>query len=203
VIVLARLLARVVGIVLMALIAAVGLAAAVFCIQGDHDTLSLSALAAHARLPLVRGNVDAFLSQLTASGSVAWLALGCGIAAIGLGLILLIGIWVTPRPRRIVLERDDMGSLGALRRPLARLAARRAEQPDEVRRARARARARRRRDGGRIHVTARAATPAGGGQARTAATASLAALDDELPLRVRVTGRRPSRRDRRHSEATR
>jgi len=200
---LARLLARLVGIALLWLTALAGIAAAIFSIQGAHGTLSLPGLASDIRLPVVRAQVGGFLAHLAAPGSVAIIALLCGVGAILAGLLLLAGTWLSPRPRRIVLERTRAGSLGALRRPLALAAAARAEQPEEVRRARARARARRRGDGGRVRVHARAAMPAGRRQARGSATAAVAALADGLPLRIRVKGHPPRRRERRHPEAFR
>ncbi|HEX5192191.1 MAG TPA: hypothetical protein VFW09_05250 [Solirubrobacteraceae bacterium] len=190
----ARLLSRLVGLLLLTLVAAVGIVAAVFCIQGDHGTLSLPRLAAHLRLPQLRDNVGSFFDQVTAPGPVAIIAVLCGLAAVALGLLLLVGAWVSSRPRRIVFERTPEGSLQSLRRPLGRLAAERAAAPAEVSTARARARAARAGAGGRLRVSGRAATHVDRRRAQASAAASVAQLTADLPLRTRITMRRPGRR---------
>lgn len=196
-ILLARLLARLLGIALVALLALAGLAAAVFGIQGGHRTLSLAALAGHLRLPQLRADTGRFLTQLTAPGPVALVAAVCGAGAVLLGLVLLLGAWTRPRPRRIVLARTTDGSLGALRRPLSRTLTARLVKHDEVQQARTRARPRRRGAGGRIRVTARAAAGTERRQARTVARAESARWLQGLPLQIRVSSRRPSRSARR------
>jgi hypothetical protein len=195
-IVFARLLARLIGFALLVVIAAAGIVAAVFCIQSGHATLSLPALASDLQLPQLRDHVGDLLGSIEAGGPVAILAVLCGLGAVAIGLLLAAGAWLTPRPRRIVLERTEHGSLGSLHRPFAALAARSAEEPDEVAGARARARAGRRRDGGRLRVMARTARHNDPRRAKGQAQASVAQLTDGLPVRVRVTARPPSRRDR-------
>jgi hypothetical protein len=199
----ARLLSRLLGFVLLVLLAAAGLVAAVFCIQGDHDTLSLPALADDLSLGQLRDHVGGFLDQITASGPIAVIAVLCGVGAVVVGLVLLAATWLRARPRRIVLVRTEHGTLGALQRPLARLAASQAERPDEIARARARALAGRTGDGGRLRVRARTIEHTDPRRAQVQARASVAQLTDGLPLRLRVTARRPNRRVAARSRPTR
>ncbi len=198
-IVLARALSRLVAIALMALLAVAGGAAAIFCIGSGRGTLALASLAADAHLPQLRSAVDSFLTQLTAAGPVAIVAALCGAGAVVLGGLLIAGAWVTPRPRRIVLEHTEDGTLGALRRPLARAVADRALMPAEIGRAHARAWSRRRRDGGRVRVTVHAVPGGARRPAGEAARAALKAAGDGSLLRVRVRAHGASRRDRRRA----
>jgi len=90
----ARALARLLALVLTTTLAVVGLAVAVFSVQGDRSTLSLPNLVRQARLDDVHAHVGVFLSQLEAPGPIAKVAALAGAGAVLLGLMLLFGVLV-------------------------------------------------------------------------------------------------------------
>lgn len=184
---LARLLAQLLGILLLAALAVAGAAAAVFCIQGGHGTLSLPGLASDLHLAQLRDTIGSFLARLQTPGPVAVISAVSGAGAILLGLVLLIGSLVSPRERLIVLSDGDAGQIAARRHALVQVAGDLAEQPRSVQHARVRARPLRRRTGGRIRVRVDASPEdATDGQATRAVTSALAPLTESLPIRARV-----------------
>ena len=199
-IIVSRLLARVIAIALAVLIAAAGIAAAVFCIGSGHGTLSLPGLASDLHLPQLRADVDYFLNRTTRRGSVAVLAALGGAAAILLGLMLLAGCWISPRPLRIVLARTSIGCLATRRRALAHLARDHAAACPQIARSRARAWPRRSRDGGRVRLRVRAASETDRRTARQVARDRLQPFDG-LPVEVTVRARRATRHDRHQAAA--
>lgn len=152
---LARLLAQLLGVLLLVAMAVAGAAAAVFCIQGGHGTLSLPGLASDLHLAQLRDTIGSFLARLQADGPVAVISGVSGAGAILLGLVLLTGSLVSPRERLIVLSDGDRGQIAARRRALAQAAADLAEQPRSVQHARVRARPWRRKTGGRLRIRVR------------------------------------------------
>jgi hypothetical protein len=66
-------------------------------------------------LPAVRRHVGHFLSQISAPGDTAGLALVCGIGAILLGLLLLRGTLRSAKERLVVLEAGSDGATLAAR----------------------------------------------------------------------------------------
>ena len=199
-IIISRLLARLIAIALAVLIAAAGIAAAVFCIGGGHGTLSLPGLASDLHLPQLRADVDYFLNRTTRSGPVAVLAALGGAAAILLGLMLLAGCWISPRPLRIVLARTSIGCLATRRRALAHLARDHAAAGPKIARSQARAWPRRSRDGGRVRVRVRATSETDRRTARQVARDRLQPFDG-LPVQVTVRARRATRHDRQQAAA--
>lgn len=183
---LAHALSRLVGTLLLALISAAGLAAAIFCIEGGDDTLSIPRLASYIHLPTLRRAVGTELRTLEAHGPVAWVSLGCGVGAIALGIVLLTGVLVPVRERLVILTRDDAGETAARRRALAAVAAALASEPRTVLRARAWARPTRHSPGGRVQIRAEHLGTADRDQVTHAVNDSLRELADSLPLEVSV-----------------
>lgn len=177
------------GALLLAL-AALGLAAAVFSLQGDSGALSLPTIARHFQLPALRELVGDYLSSLERSGPTAWISVGAGAAAIGLGLLLVIGALVPRRERVLVMQHQEGESLlVARRRPLTQIARALAEQERGVTVAKVRLRAGRWRLGGRLSVAAfhpRTRVPE---EVVARVSAAIAPLTDAFGLRSAVRAR--------------
>lgn len=184
-ILLARGLVRVLAFVLLVVLAVVGLAIAVFSIQGGTATLSLPHLATILHLAALRDKVGTFLDSLAASGPVAIVALLCGLGAVLLGLLLLAGL-LAPRRERLVTLRDDAdGSIAARRRVLARLGQSLTEGVRGVTGAKVRARPARRR-GGTLAVRATRSRTASADEVRGRVEESLGPLTDPWDLKAKV-----------------
>lgn len=182
-----RALTRLITFFLLAALALAGLAVAVFCIEGGSDGLSLPALARHAQLPQLRQEVGGFLDALESSGPVAKLSALGGLAAMALGLLLLVGVLRSRRDRLALLDSGEQGTLAARRRPLAQIASALVEQARGMAQTRARVRPRRRRRGGRLRI--RIDQPRGAATDETIkerATSALAPLTEPFGLRPRV-----------------
>jgi hypothetical protein len=153
VILLLRAVARFVVLVLLVALALVGLAAAVFSIQGGDSPLSLPGLAEHTRLPEVEETVGDYLDQLEADGPLAKISALAGVGAVLAGVLLLLGVLAPRRKRLVIFDNGEAGRLGARRRTLAGVAEALAEQARGVTQARARVRPRGRLRIGRLRVT--------------------------------------------------
>src|SRR5436305_4190467 len=164
---LARLLARVVGFVLLLALAAAGILLAVFCIGTGTHGPSLGGLARLLSLHSVRDTVGHWLARVEAPGSVAVIAGVCGLGAIALGLLLIAGVLVPRRERLVQLTEDERGKLAARRRPLAQVATALVEPVGGVTEARVRVRPFRR-IGGRLSVRASRTALADAGEVRRA-----------------------------------
>jgi hypothetical protein len=117
-----RVLARMVGVILMIVLALFGLAVAMYCFDAVIG-LGSARPDRLLHLPSVRDHVGRFLSQVAAPGPNAGLALLCGLGAIVLGILLLIGVLGRRRQRLVLLETDhETGALAARRRPLGDMA---------------------------------------------------------------------------------
>ncbi len=113
---------RLVEVLLMLAIALVGIGVGLYCLSG---LISLGSARPDRllHLPTVRRHVGHFLSQLTASGSTATLALAGGVVAVIIGLLLLRGLLGSRRERVLVVEDDaEQGGLYARPRILSRMA---------------------------------------------------------------------------------
>lgn len=192
---LARSLTRLVGSLLIVALALVGAAAAVFCIQGGHGTLSLAGLASDLHLAALRHTVGIYLLRLRSPGPVAFVSAFAGAGAVLLGLVLLVGALVPRRERLVVLAGGEQGQIAARRRALAQAAALLAEQPRGVLGAKARARPWRRKPGGRLRVRVRTdhAQGSSDGELIQAVTGALAPLTGPLPVHARVRAKRSRR----------
>jgi Family of unknown function (DUF6286) len=184
-ILLARALVRLVSFVLLVVLALAGLTLAVFCIGTGTTGLSLGGLANALDLASLRDTVGSWLDQLEAEGSVAAIAALCGLAAMLLGLILLLGVLVPRRERLVTLWISDRGVLAARRRPLSRAATALVEQVRGVTEARVRVRPRRR-AGGRLIVRASRTRAADPGELERAVHEQLRALTDSFALEPRI-----------------
>jgi hypothetical protein len=185
VIVLARILARVVGFLVCVVLALGGLVLAVFCIGTGTHGPSLGGLARLLSLPSVRTTVGSWLTRMEAPGSVAVIAGLCGLAAIALGFLLIAGVLVPRRERLVQLAEDERGKLAARRRPLAQIATALVEPVRGVTVARVRVRPFRR-SGGRVSVRASRTARADADEVRRAVAEQLEALTGPFKLRARV-----------------
>jgi hypothetical protein len=185
-----RLIARLLAFVLLVALALLGLAVAVFSIQGDGGTLSLPRLAEYFELPELRAHAGRWLDQLEEPGPVALASLGGGAAAIAAGILLLAGTIVPPRERFLVVEEEDDGRLAGRRRAVAQAARSLAEPVRGVTAAKVRVRPRRRGRGGRLAVVAVHPRTVAGSEVEERVREVLVPLSEGFSLRARVRARR-------------
>jgi hypothetical protein len=188
-----RLLAAVLGFLLLVVIAVGGIVVAIFCLRGDSATLSLDHLASLISLPDLRDKIGPFLESLEADGPAAALAALCGAGAILLGIGLLVGALVPRRERVLIVERGDRGTIAARRRAAADALADLAERPREILSAKAKVSPNRKRAGGRARIKL---TEAAGTDERPQAERSRAELDQlgtSLSLKLQSVRRAPRR----------
>jgi hypothetical protein len=117
-----RALARMVGVVWMLVLALFGLAVAMYCVDA---LVGLGSIRPDRllHLPSARDHVGRFLDQLAAPGSIAGLALLCGLGAMLLGILLLVGLFGRRRQRLVILDHEPgTGAIAARRRPLGEMA---------------------------------------------------------------------------------
>jgi hypothetical protein len=116
-----RTLVRLIGVLWMLVLALFGLAVALYCVDA---LVSLGSIRPDRllHLPTVRRHVGRFLAQLAAPGSTAGLALLCGLGAMLIGVLLLIGVIGRRKQRLVILEQDRTGAIAARRRPLGDMA---------------------------------------------------------------------------------
>ena len=124
-----RVLARMVGVIWMLVLALFGLGVAMYCVDA---LVGLGSVRPDRLLDLpgVRDHVGRFLDQVAAPGPTAGLALLCGLGAMLLGVLLLIGVLGRRKQRLVILEHGDQtGAIAARRRPLGEMAARSPNPP--------------------------------------------------------------------------
>ncbi len=182
---LARVLARIVGFVVLVALAAAGIVLAVFCIGTGTHGPSLGGLARLLSLASVRDTVGQWLTRLEEPGSVAVIAGLCGLGAIVLGLLLIAGVLVPRRERLVQLTDDEQGKLAARRRPLAQVATALVEQARGVTEVRVRVRPFRR-TGGRLSVRASRTGQTEADEVRRAVSEKLESLTEPFKLKARV-----------------
>ncbi len=113
-----RALVRVVGALWMLALALFGLGVAMYCFDAVIN-LGSARPDRVLDLPAVRRHVGRFLDQVTAPGSTAGLALLCGLGAMLLGILLLMGVLGRRRERLVALEQDGQtGVIAARPNPL-------------------------------------------------------------------------------------
>lgn len=182
-----RAVTRLFTFLLLTALALVGLAVALFCLEGGREGLSLPALARQVHLPQLRHDVGRFLHTLEGSGPVAKLSALGGLGVAALGVLLLVGVLRSRRDRLALLEAGEQGTLAARRRPLGQVASALVEQVRGISPTRARVRPRRRGRGGRLYI--RIERPAGAAShdaAKQQATSALSPLTEPFGLRPRV-----------------
>jgi len=184
-ILLARLLVRLLSFLLLVLLALAGLMLAVFSIGTGTSGPSLGGLASLLRLADLRDTVATWWGQLEADGPVAVVAGLCGLGAIVLGLVLLVGLLVPRRERLVKLASDGNGTVAARRRPLGQAAGTLVEQTRGVTDTKVRVQPGRR-SGGRLRVRASRPRAAEAAQVRGAALEHLRNLTDPFELKARV-----------------
>ena len=123
-----RVMARLVGSLLMVVLALFGLGVAAYCFDGFIG-LGAARPDRLLGLPAAQRDVGHFLAQLATPGNTAGLALICGIGTILLGLLLLRALLGSSKERLVVLDTDaDGATLAARRRALQSMAKVLAEQ---------------------------------------------------------------------------
>jgi hypothetical protein len=189
----ARLIARLIALVLSATLAVAGLAVAAFSAQGGTSALSLPSLARHLRLDDLRVSAGILLADLQAGGPVAKVAALAGAGAVVFGVLLLFGVLARGRERLVVLRSDDAGTVAARPRALGQAAVTLGEQSRDVLRAKAKATPRRHGTGGRLRLIAYHAQSSDGNGTATASRDRVRALAESFSLGVRVRSRVPRR----------
>jgi hypothetical protein len=189
----ARLIARLIALVLSATLAVAGLAVAVFSVQGRTSFLSLPSLARHLRLDDLRVSAGILLADLQAGGPVAKVAALAGAGAVVFGVLLLFGVLARGRERLVVLRSDDAGTVAARARALGQAAVTLGEQSRDVLRAKAKATPKRHGTGGRLRLTAYHAQSSDGTGTATVSRDRVRALAESFSLGVRVRSRVPRR----------
>ena len=116
-----RVFGRMVGVVWMLVLALFGLAVAMYCVDA---LVGLGSVRPDRLLglPGVRRHVGRFLDQVAAPGSTAGLALLCGLGAVLLGIVLLIGALgsrktTADRERRLRARGVDDAGLARIHSP--------------------------------------------------------------------------------------
>ena len=188
-----RLLAGLLGFLLLVVLAVGGVGVAIFCIRGGTATLSLAHLASLLSLDGLRDTVGPWLESLEADGPAAALAALCGAGALLLGLGLIVGALVPRRERMRIISREDRGTVAARRRAAGSALADLAERPREILGAKVRVRPNRKRPGGRARLKLTEAAGTDERPKAEQARAELSELAQSLSLKLQSVRRRPRR----------
>ncbi len=188
-ILLLRAVARLLTITLFVVLAVCGLAIAIFSIGGSRTgDFNLSGLARLVGLGELRSQVGGLLADLARPGPVAGIAVLCGLAAIAVGVLLLVGMLWPRRERLVVLERTAEGTLAARRRVLGRAAGALAEQARGITATKVKVKPGRWR-GARLSVRASYSPAQESQDVRQRTLRALAPLTEAFGLRTRVRPR--------------
>jgi len=193
-VILLRALVRLLGFLMLVVLAVAGLALAAFSIQDGESGLSLPALADALRLHDLSDSVDSSLSALERSGSPDLVSLLIGLGLMALGVLLAAGVFVPARERLVSLESEE-GRLAARRRPLAQVARALAERGEGVTTAKTKVRPGRRR-GGKVKVRADHTRMTAPGAAKERVERELLPLSDGFGLKPEVRTRPADRGSR-------
>jgi hypothetical protein len=181
-----RTLSRLVGMLLMLVLALAGLALALYCLDG---VFGLGSARPDRLLGLVsvRNRVGRFLDQLGVSGPTARLALLCGLAAMLLGVLLVVGTVRRRRSRVAILDTVGGGTLAARPRPLRAIARALAERADGATAVtRPKLALSRRGRGGRLTVRASRARTSEENEVRSEIASRLEPVTEPFGLRPRI-----------------
>lgn len=180
-ILLLRGLVRLVAFLLLVAFAAAGLAVLVGAFDPSWATSLVS-------LPELRDTVGRWFDALAADGPIAVFSALGALAAIVLGVLLLVGVFVPRRDRTVTLESTDTGELSARRGPLSQVAAALAERARGVADTRVKVRGSRQ---GRARIEVRADLPrtAEAEPVRDAITERLDVLTGPFALKAHVRTR--------------
>lgn len=195
--VLARALARLVGAIWMLVLALLGLGVALYCVDA---VISLGSARPDRllHLPAVRRHVGRFLDQVAAPGPTAGLALLCGLGAMLLGILVLLGTLRSRKQRLVVLEQDASNGTLAARpgtlRAMARALAEQASGATSVKRPKLALSRRGRR--GRLTVTASRARTSDRREVERALREGLEPISGPFGLEPRVRVRLGERGER-------
>lgn len=181
-----RLLARLIGFVLMLALALAGLAIAVFSIEAGPDGLSIPGLADLLNLSGLREEVGSLLGQLETSGIDLKPALA-GLAAMLVGALLLAGILAGRRETVFSSDPSEEGTIEAERRPLAAAAERLTAGVSGV--STADVRARPSRNGGSLRVRASHPRPRSSEKIKGKVESALEPIRDAFGTKVNVRAR--------------
>ncbi len=194
-ILLLRAVARLFTITVFVVLAVCGLATAIFSIGGSRTgDFNLSGLARLVGLGELRTQVGELLHDLARPGPVAGIAVLCGLAAIAVGVVLLVGMFWPRRERLVVLETTAEGTLAVRRRVLGRAAGALVEQDRGVTATKVKVRPGRWR-AARLSVRASFAPAQEPPDVRQRTLRALAPLTEAFGLRTRVQPR-PARHGR-------
>jgi hypothetical protein len=185
-----RALARLIGAIWMLVIGLLGLGVALYCVDA---VISLGSVRPDRLLHLsrVRSHVGRFLTQIAAPGSTAGLALLCGLGAIAIGVLLLMGTLRSSRQRLAILAADSgTGAVAARPRVLAEMSRHLAEQAEGAARVK-RPRLSLSRTGrrGRLVVHSTRTRTSDARAVKQALTAAVAPVSEPFALRPRVSVR--------------
>jgi hypothetical protein len=188
-ILLLRAAARLLTVALFVVLAACGLAIAIFSIRGSRTgSFNLPGLARLVHLGELRNQVGELFHDLAGPGPIAGITVLCGLGAIAVGLLLLVGMLWPRRERLVVLEATAQGTLAARRRVLGRVAGALAEQARGVTATKVTVRPGRWR-AGRLSVRASYSRAQESEDVRQRTQLALAALTEAFGLRARVQPR--------------
>jgi hypothetical protein len=182
-----RVIARFAALLLLIALALLGLATAIFAIQGDRATLSLPTLARHFQLPQLRPVVGDWLAGLGARGPTALVSFGGGLVAIATGLLLLVGIFVPPRERLLLFGEDEGGRLTARPKALGQIASALAHRVRGVAVTRVRVRSRRRGRGGKLRLSTTHVASIPNDEAERAIARALSPFVESFELKPHLT----------------
>ncbi len=191
--VLLRTFARIVTVALLLALSLCGLAIAIFSIGGTASgDFSLPGLARLVHLPQLRSDIGDLYARLEASGSVAGISALCGLGAVVIGVLLLLGVFLSRRERLAVLESSGDGTIAARPRVLGRVVAALAEQARGVTATKVKV-AVGRHGMARVGIRASHAKADTSQEIRTRTTEAVAPLSDAFGIRASV---RPKLADR-------
>jgi len=179
--ILLRVLVRLVSFLLLVVLSLLGLAVAVTAIDPGG-------IAGLVRLPALRDTVGAWFDELAGDGPFAKWTLVGGVAAVLLGLLLLVGALVPRRERLVTLSSNRHGSIAARRRAVAAVAQTLAEQVGGVTEAKVKVRPRRR-GGGKLRVRAARPRPASAREVERGVKSQLEPLTGPFRLRASIQSR--------------